>query len=80
MTLTQRDLDQIEKVVDGQLKEKLKNLPSKNEFFTSMDKLMGEVKAMREDFTAHQGAHDRQQETLEGHEKRIVSLEKQKFA
>ena len=37
--------------------------------------ILGELKAMREEFTAHQGAHDRQQDTLDGHEERITSLE-----
>lgn len=39
------------------------------------DEILGEVKAMREEFTAHQGAHERQQETFESHEKRIKKIE-----
>lgn len=44
------------------------------------DEIVTEVKAMREEFAAHQGAHGRQQETLDDHEKRITPLEKTKFA
>jgi len=39
------------------------------------DEIVTEVKAMREELTAHQGAHERQQETLEEHEERISHLE-----
>ena len=39
------------------------------------DEIVTEVKAMREEFTVHQGAHERQQETLENHEKRIKKVE-----
>ena len=39
------------------------------------DEIVTEVKAMREEFTVHQGVHERQQETLENHEKRIKKVE-----
>ena len=39
------------------------------------DEIVGEIKTMREEYTAHQGAHSRQQETLDDHEERITSLE-----
>lgn len=32
-----------------ELKEKVNNLPTKNEFYSKMDKVMGELKASRED-------------------------------
>lgn len=44
------------------------------------DEVVTEIKAMREEFTVHQGTHIRQQETLENHEKRITSLEPTKFS
>jgi len=34
MVLTQKDFDQIERVLDEKLDEKLKNLPTKDEFFS----------------------------------------------
>ena len=39
------------------------------------DEMITEVKAFREEFVAHQGAHKRQKETLEEHEERISHLE-----
>lgn len=46
--LTQKDFDEIEKIVDKKLEEKIKFLPTKNKFFDKMDELMGEVKTLRE--------------------------------
>ena len=51
MVLTQKDFDQIERVLDEKLDEKLKNLPTKNEFFSKMDEVMGELKTTREEQT-----------------------------
>ena len=51
----------------------------RNDMSTMKDEIVGELKAMREEYTTHQGAHDRQQETLENHEGRITSLEQPKF-
>ncbi len=47
----------------------------RNDMAEMKDEIVGETKAMREEFTTHQGAHDRQQDTLDGHEERITSLE-----
>jgi len=49
--LTQKDLDQIENIVDEKLNERLKLLPTKDEFFTSQDELLGEIKSFREEMT-----------------------------
>jgi len=46
MTLTQRDLDEIEELMDQKLDEKLKILPTKDDFFTQMGEVMGELKAI----------------------------------
>lgn len=43
--LTQRDLDEIEKVVDENVGEKTRNLPTKHEFFNKMDEVVGELKS-----------------------------------
>ncbi|MFC1710358.1 hypothetical protein ACFL0F_01705 [Patescibacteria group bacterium] len=48
MTLTIKDLDEIEKIVDNKIEENTKNLPTKDEFFTKMDEVMGELKSIRE--------------------------------
>lgn len=37
--------------------ERIKHLPTKDEFFERMDKLMGEVKSMRESQEIHVGTH-----------------------
>ncbi len=50
MTLTQRDLSEIEILVDEKLEEKTKNLPTKDEFFGWMDKIMTEMTKIRENF------------------------------
>lgn len=46
--LTQKDLDKIETTIDERLDEKIKFLPSKNEFFEKMDEVIGELKEIRE--------------------------------
>jgi len=42
MTLTQKDFNQIEELTRGIVKEEIKNLPTKEEFFSKMDEAMGE--------------------------------------
>jgi len=66
--LTQRDLNLIEKIINETIEEKTRNLPTKDEFFTKMDEVMGELQAMREEDTilGHQ---------VSEHEKRICGLE-----
>ncbi|MEK7112839.1 MAG: hypothetical protein AAB875_06020 [Patescibacteria group bacterium] len=77
MTLTQKDLDairdlvglEIDEKLEQKLDEKLKNFPTKEEFFEKMDEVMVELKAIREDHAVlvHQ---------VSGHEDRITTLEK----
>ncbi|MCJ7805039.1 hypothetical protein MUP46_00060 [Patescibacteria group bacterium] len=68
MTLTQRDFDEIEKMMDEKFEEQLRNIPTKDEFYAKMDEVMGELKGIREEVTVvtHQ---------VSGHEDRIVKLE-----
>lgn len=49
MTLTQKDLDEIENLIAEKLDEKLAILPTKEEFYKKMDEAMGELKAIREE-------------------------------
>ena len=49
--LTQKDFDQIETIIDQKLEEKLKILPSKDEFFIQMGKLMKELQDLRKETT-----------------------------
>ena len=45
--LNQHDVDEIERIVDKKLDEKLKNLPTKDEFFGQMGKAMAELQTIR---------------------------------
>jgi len=47
--LTQGDINEIENVVKDSIEEKTKNLPTKDEFFTEMDKVVGELQKLREE-------------------------------
>jgi len=47
MSLTQKDLDDIEQIVDEKIEEKVKNLPTKDEFYNKMDEVIGELKTIR---------------------------------
>lgn len=69
MTLTIKDLDEIEKIVDEKIDEKVRNLPTKNEFFSKMDEIMGELKTIREstDALTHRASN---------HDDRITKIEK----
>ena len=46
MALTQRDLDKIGQIVDNVLVDAIKNLPTKNDFYTKMDEVMRELKTI----------------------------------
>jgi len=69
MALTVKDLEEIEKIVDEKIKERTSNLPTKDEFFTRMDQLMGELKTIRESATILTGRSS-------DHEDRISRVEK----
>lgn len=73
--LTQQDIAEIEKLLKDALDKKIKLLPTKEEFFKKMDKLMGEVKAMRESQELHAGQHARLDDLLDSYQKRIKALE-----
>lgn len=73
--LAKPDYDEIRRVVrdevkeltsslatkDGlnELKEAVSHLPTKDDFYSKMDIVLGEVQGLREDFAAHQSNHDR---------------------
>ncbi|MBL7159721.1 hypothetical protein ISS85_04545 [Candidatus Microgenomates bacterium] len=73
--LTQKDLNEIEQLINEQLKEKIKFLPTKDEFYIKMDEVMGELKAIREEQTLVTGRISEHTDILEDHETRIVKLE-----
>ncbi len=57
--LNKVDYDEIDRRIREAIDEKFVFLPTKQEFFDTSDKLMTELKAIREDFAAHQSNHDR---------------------
>lgn len=69
MTLTQKDFDQIDRLMDEKFDFKLKNLPTKEEFFSKMDEVIGELKNVREE-------HEILSKTVSVHEYRLETLEK----
>lgn len=78
--LTQKDIDLIEEIIEGKLEEKfnekLKGLPSKDEFYETTDKILGELKAIREEITTVTHRTSEHSDTLENHEGRIKKLER----
>jgi len=78
--LTLDDLLKIEKVVDEKLDEKFdekfKLLPSKEDFFSRMDELSGQLKKVSDTQELHQGQHDDVTDHLEKHTQRLQRLEK----
>lgn len=55
MTLTEHDLDEIEKIVDEKITARTRNLPTKDDFSTQMSEVVGELKAIRENQEAATG-------------------------
>lgn len=74
--LTQKDIEEIKTIVREEIDEKTRLLPSKEEFFDRMDKLMGELKAMREEFDIHTGKHRDINDQLDNHNQRLSRVEK----
>jgi len=73
--LTQNDIHAIEDIIDEKLTEKIKFLPTKDEFYSKMDEVVGELKASREAFELHTGQHTRVDDQLDNHDKRIKKIE-----
>lgn len=68
MALTRQDVEEIVKGATEPLEEKIKNLPTRDEFFTTMSEVMGELKTIREEITVlsdRQSIHSDQIEALE---------------
>lgn len=74
--LSPKDMHDIDNLFDKKLEEKLnekfKFYPTKDELFTKLDKLMKEIKDMREEFAITTGYKDQ----IEDHEMRIEKVEK----
>lgn len=48
----------------------------KEELYDMKDEIVGEIKALREEFDSHQFSHTRINDELQDHEKRITKIEK----
>ena len=78
MKLTKKDLEAIRELIkitideelEEKLNEKLKYFPTKEDFFSKVDKIMGELQAIRESQTILTG------KVYDDHEPRIVKIEK----
>jgi|WetSurMetagenome_2_1015567.scaffolds.fasta_scaffold425974_1 hypothetical protein len=67
--------EDVDKIVEKKLDEKIKLLPTKDEFFARMDKLSGEYKKIDEAETLLDGQLSDHNDALEKHEARIKALE-----
>jgi len=72
MTLTIKDLDEIGKVVDEKIEEKTKFLPTKDEFYEQTDKIMSELKIVREEVAIQSDLNRK----VNDHDDRIEKIEK----
>jgi len=74
-----QDLLKIENIIDKKLDEKLddklKFLPTKEEFFSKMDKIVGELQSTRESIELLTERHTETTDQIETHEKRINKIE-----
>lgn len=68
--------EDVETIVEEKLDAKIKNIPTKNDFFTRMDMLTKEIKDAREELAAHTISHDRLTEKEEELDVRVATLEK----
>ncbi|MFH1601677.1 MAG: hypothetical protein ABIB61_01840 [Candidatus Shapirobacteria bacterium] len=66
--LTKPDLDEIEKIVEKKFEEKFAYLPTKDEFYESIDQVMGTLNKIQEEMAGMSS-------TYENHEERITTLE-----
>jgi predicted nuclease with TOPRIM domain len=74
--LTQNDVKVIEEIVEEKISAKTKLLPTKEEFFSKMDEVMGELKNTRESLDLHAGQHADIHDEFEANDDRIKRLEK----
>ena len=73
LTKTDEDLIRhiVEDVVDEKLEKKLKHLPTKDDFYQMMDKLMTELKGSREEQTVLSGQVSENRDRIEHVEKHL---------
>ena len=74
--LTQKDIEEVKTIVREEISEKIRLLPTKDEFFSKMNEVMGELKAIREEHAMAGFTITNHTDQLEDHEQRITNLEK----
>lgn len=74
--VTKTYLDRRLIIFGRQLKNELKQ-ELREDLYTIKDEIVGEIKAMREEFDFHHVSHERKDEELHEHDQRIAKLETQ---
>lgn len=74
--LTIKDLNEIEKVVDSKLDEKFKHVPTTNTFLGWMQKIMGELQAIRDSIDILNDRSTEHSDKLDDHDNRITKIER----
>ncbi len=74
--LTQDDIQVIEEIVEEKLGAQTSLLPTKEEFFSKMDEVMGELKAIREEHSLLGHTVSEHADHMEELDTRVTKLEK----
>ena len=72
--LNKVDYDEIGKRIRDAIDEKFAFLPTKKEYFETSDTIIKELKAIREDFAAHESSHERIDEDTSKLKKQVKHL------
>ncbi len=73
---TNKNITSVRQIVREEIQESIKHLPTRDQFYTKMDEVMGELKAIREEQTLITGRVTQHSDDLEEHDVRISKLEK----
>lgn len=73
LAVLKTDLEDLKQDLDERIESFRKEV--KNDVLTFKDQILTELKVIRENQEAHLGSHQRIEETIEGHEERITTLE-----
>ena len=73
---TNKKITSVRQIVREEIQESIRHLPTKDQFYTKMDEVMGELKAIREEQTLTTGRVSQHSDDIEEHDVRISKLEK----
>ncbi len=71
--ITEPEYDEIERRTKKIIQDEIKHLPSKEDFYYQMAKLMGEVKAMRDSQELHANSHKEINDEIDKLKKAVFS-------